>query len=71
MAEVAAGKNATFDDQTDESPDKQEMTTNIDTVVYARKSIDESDTMHVDSAVTLEFGHTLSKTLFNANGNDQ
>jgi len=34
------------------------MTTKIDTVVYAQKSINESDTVHVNSAVTLEFGHT-------------
>ncbi len=35
------------------------MTTKIGTVVYAQKSLDESDTAHVDSTVTLEFGHTL------------
>jgi hypothetical protein len=34
------------------------MTAKIDTVVYARKSIDESDTTHVDFAATSEFGHT-------------
>jgi len=34
------------------------MTAKIDTVVCARKSIDESDTTHVDSAATSEFGHT-------------
>ncbi len=52
-------ENTTFDNQTDESPEKQEMTTKIGTVVYAQKSLDESDTAHVDSTVTLEFGHSL------------
>jgi hypothetical protein len=41
-------------------PKKQEMTTNIDIVIYTRKSADESDTKHMDSANTLEFGHTIS-----------
>lgn len=51
-------KSTTFDDQTDILPEKQEMTTNIDIVIYIRKSVDESDTKHMDSADTLEFGHT-------------
>jgi len=39
------------------------MTAKIDTVVCARKSIDESDTTHVDSAATSEFGHTLNNLM--------
>jgi hypothetical protein len=35
------------------------MSTNIDTELYTRKSINASDTTQVDSAVTLDFGHTL------------
>jgi len=36
------------------------MTAKIDPVVYGRKSVDESDITHVDSAVTSQFGHTPS-----------
>ncbi|WP_317111350.1 hypothetical protein [Chroococcidiopsis sp. SAG 2025] len=39
------------------------MTAKIDTVVYGRKSINESDTTHVYSAATSEFGHTLTQRL--------
>jgi hypothetical protein len=50
-------ENTIFDNQTNESPEKQEMATNIDTDVNTWKFIAESDITHVDSAVTLEFDH--------------
>jgi hypothetical protein len=34
------------------------MTAKLDTIVYGRKSINESDTTHIDFANTSEFGHT-------------